>query len=121
MTKYLQVTMPNGERWGVPIGIIAHSRATYYANRDAEKEGLDAEKRDERYEEEYAYTMEDEYEVYDWAPNNMNWDDVRGDAILIGAEELTDRGYQEGWINGEKKIISLLNSHSLQGKAVNDG
>jgi len=107
LTKHLQVTMPNGERWAVPISIIAQSRATYYADRDAEKEGLSKEDRDKRYEEEYSYTMGDRLEIHDWAPNNMNWADVREHAVNIGAEELDDRGYQEGWINGEKKIIDL--------------
>lgn len=116
MTKYLQVTMPNGERWGVPISIIAHSRATYFANKDAKRQGLTTEERDQRYEEEYTYTLEDELEIYDWAPNNMNWVDVRDDAIFIGAEELTDRDYQEGWSNGEKDIISRIDSQSCKEK-----
>lgn len=105
MTKYLQVTMPNGERWAVPISIIAHSRATYYADKDAKEDGLSQEERDELYKEEYSYTMEDKYEIHDWAPNNMNWVDVREHAIRIGPVEPTDRDFQEGWINGEKKII----------------
>lgn len=107
MTKYLQVTMPNGERWGVPLSIIAHSRATYYADLDAKRDGLSKEERDQRYEEEYTYTIEDKLEIHDWAPNNMNWTDVSEHAIYIGPEKLTDRGYQEGWINGAKEIVDL--------------
>ena len=105
--KCLQVTMPNGERWVVPISIIAKDRATYYANKDAEKEGLSGTERDERYEEEYDLAMEDSLEIYDWAPNNMNWVDVKDYATFIGSEKLSDRDYQEGWVNGEKKIIDI--------------
>lgn len=105
--KYLQVTMPNGERWGVPIYIIAESRANYYANKDAIREGLTKEERDKRYEEEYSYTLEDEFEICDWAANNMNWIDVKEYAIEISFEALTERGYQEGWINGDKTIIDI--------------
>ena len=107
MTKHLRVTMPNGERWAVPISIIAEGRATYYADRDAERQGLSKEERNKRYREEVFYALGDEYEIRDWASNNMDWTDVRDRAINIGAEELDDRGYQEGWINGEKKIIDL--------------
>jgi len=105
--KYLQITMPNGERWGVPISVIARDRANYYADKDTERDGLSKEQRDKRYEDEYRYTLEDELEIYDWAPNNMNWIDVKEHAIEIGAERLTERGYQEGWINGDKTIIDL--------------
>ena len=107
MTKYLQVEMPNSERWVVPISIIAKDRATYYADLDAERDGLTKEERDKRYDEEYRYAMEDEDEIFDWAPNNMDWKDVKEYAIEIGAEKLSERGYQEGWCNGDKQIVEV--------------
>lgn len=94
--------MPNGERWVVPIDIIAKHRAKYYAGREESPED-----HDRVYEEEYTFTMEDSLEVHDWAPNNMNWTDVKEHAVFIGPFVLTDRDYQEGWLNGEKKIIEL--------------
>lgn len=105
--KYLRVTMPNGERWAVPVSIIAHHRATYYADYDAEKDNLSQEERDQVYEDEYYVTIKDDLEIYDWAPNNMNWSDVKEQAVFLGPKELTEREYQEGWINGEKKIVGL--------------
>ena len=108
--KYLQIIMPNGERWAVPISIIAANRATYYADKDAKREGLTKEERDKLYEEEYNYTIEDELEIYDWAPNNMDWVDVKDHAVELGVEKMSERGYQEGWVNGEKTIIDLVDS-----------
>lgn len=105
--KCLEVTMPDGGRWAVPASIIAKDRATYYANRDLEKGNISKSEWDERYEEEYIYTLEDAFEIPDWAANNMNWVDVKEQATFIGPKQLSDRDYQEGWINGKKKIIDI--------------
>ena len=99
--------MPDGGRWAVPTSIIAKDRARYYANRDLEKGRISESELDERYDEEYAFAMEDDLEIYDWAPNNMNWVDVKEHATFIGPKQLSDRDYQEGWLNGEKKIIDI--------------
>jgi len=100
--KCLRVTMPNGERWVVPTTVIANDRAKYYAGREESPEDSDRV-----YEEEYEFAMEDDLEIYDWAPNNMNWVDVKEHATFIGPLALSDRDYQEGWVNGEKKIVEL--------------
>jgi hypothetical protein len=92
--KYLRITMPNCQKYDVPAYLIAENRAKYYAN----KEGQD------KYEEEYNYCLNDDYELKDWAANNMNWEDVKDKAIKVGKKEDTD--YQEGWINGEKEMVS---------------
>ena len=97
MTKYLQVEMPNGERWLVPLHIIADDRAKYFAKKDP----------DTTYEEEYEYALSEEYEIFDWAANNMNWKEVKEYAKEGGRDQLTERGYQEGWCNGEKEIVEL--------------
>ena len=60
--KYLAVKLANGEVWGYPAELIAKDRATYYAENDE----------DTTYEEEYNYTLSSDYEIGDWAGNNMN-------------------------------------------------
>lgn len=90
--KYLRVTMPDGSRWDVPAGLIAANRAAYYADQG------------DNYEEEYDYTMSDDYQLTDWAANNMNWSDVQHVAVEVAREgDAVD--YQEGWVNGEKEIV----------------
>jgi hypothetical protein len=85
----LHVTMPDGSVWAVPAHLIAHNRATYYA--------------EDGYQEEYDYTMGDDAELEDWAANNMNWSDVAAHARKVEQSEPVD--YQEGWVNGEKLVV----------------
>jgi len=104
--KYLYVEMPNGEWWKLPCAIIASDRAMYFSKRYAEKNGLNFEEQQKVYKTEYKYTMNDEYEIFDWASNNMNWTDVKDFAICVGSSPLNQREFQKGWINGNKKIIN---------------
>ena len=80
--KYLRVTMPDGSRWDIPVMVIVKHRAKYFGEKDPEMRG--------------------EYEIMDYATNNMNW----GDVVLHAQEVIKpEPDYQEGWINGNKEII----------------
>ena len=70
-----------GQTWGVPIDVIARSRATYFAEEDAHEEDDDTRK--EIYEKELALALTNDEIIQDWATNNMDWDDVKGFAVLI--------------------------------------
>ena len=85
--------MPDGTRYDVPAKVIAEDRAKYYAENDP----------DTTYNEEYEYTMQDDYELKDWAANNMNWKDVKNVAKKV--EEEIDVDFQEGWVNGDKEVV----------------
>jgi len=91
--KFLRVTMPDGSKWDVPARVIAENRAKYYAEVDS----------DTTYQEEFEFTMSDNYELKDWAAGNMNWSDVENHAQYVINPPTPD--YQEGWVNGEKEII----------------
>lgn len=76
-TKRIHVTLEDGRVYSVPAHAVAHDRATYYAEKDA----------DTTYEQEYEITASDDYELGDWLLNNMNWyelPDVRAEAIERG-------------------------------------
>lgn len=92
--KHLRVTMPDGSKYDVPARIIADDRAKYYAGNDPET----------TYQEEFDFTMGDDFELQDWAANNMNWEDVAEHAIKVD-EPLPPVDFQEGWINGKKEIV----------------
>lgn len=98
--KYLRITMPDGSKWDVPAQVIANHRATYYAD----KEKHDSTARTDAYREEFNFTMEDAYELKDWAANNMNWNYVEPHARKV-ADTPAGVDYQKGWVNGEKEII----------------
>lgn len=96
LNKNYVTTMPDGSKWAVPVKVIAESRAAYYAK----DFGGDIEKSISNDTE--PLFESDEYEIEDWAQNNMNWDDVVGRAACIKPPECD---YQEGWINGIHDII----------------
>jgi len=104
MARYLRVTMPNGLKFDVPAELIARNRAAYYAKADT---GIvSGPEYDKEFAAEYEYTLNDDFELIDWAANNMNWDEVEHNARLVWPDpQVVD--YQEGWVNGEKEIVEL--------------
>jgi hypothetical protein len=84
--KYLRVTMPDGSKWDVSAKVIAGNRAEYYADDDPDT------------------SYDEEYELQDWAANNMNWHEVK-DIAKKAEIEPPAVDYQEGWVNGEKEIV----------------
>ncbi len=96
LSKQLHVTMPDGSVWAVPVKIIAENRAKYYAKHD----GISFEESLKDTEECFE---EDNYQIEDWAANNMDWKDVRDFAKQIDRAERVD--FQEGWVNGHKAVV----------------
>jgi hypothetical protein len=70
-TKYFRVK-DGGYSWIFPAHLVAKNRAEYYAKNDS----------DTTYEDEFAFTIDDDYELKDWFLNNMDWKDVSKNARL---------------------------------------
>lgn len=103
--KKLRVTWPHGEICHIPAHIIAKPRASYYATVDNGKPVKDNAKAwNETYEKGFKFTMENDYELLDWASNNMDWKDVSAHAVFTLAN-LSMRDYNKDWVNAEKEII----------------
>lgn len=96
MAKYLRVTMPDGSKWDVPLDIIAQKAGEHYHEFDPDT-WLTVEEGIEEFNE---WPKEGKF---DWAENNMNWEEVVKHAQRI--EETVPVNYQEGWVNGEKEIV----------------
>lgn len=96
MKQNYLITMPDNSVWCVPVMEIAKNRAAYHA----EKDGISFEK--SLNEDTIPLFEEDDYEIQDWARNNMDWEDVRRFAVQV--EETQDIDYQEGWVNGKVEI-----------------
>lgn len=90
--KWIQVTFSNGETWEIPASVVAEDRTSYYTKKD----GLSPADSNA----EYRQSMED-YELIDWACNNMNWEDVEGYAKLI-RRQAPNRHLE--WVNADKKV-----------------
>ena len=80
MEKFLKVTFLTGETWQIPAGVIARDRAAYYANKDAEKGMGNFE---DILESEMRAALDDDYELIDWAQNNLSWENVSTHAQKI--------------------------------------
>ncbi|WP_153717654.1 hypothetical protein [Eikenella corrodens] len=94
MKKYLLVEMPDFSVWRVPTQIIADARTDYYAERCGE------DRKKVKAETERLFAA-NEFEIEDWAANNMDWDEVKAHAVQVKAGEVD---YQEGWVNGNKCV-----------------
>lgn len=94
----LHVTMPDGTKWSIPVEVIAKDRAEVYKHEfgGSLQRSLD--------EDTWPLFEEDHFEITDWAANNMNWDEVVGHATKLAKPD-APIDYQEGWVNGKKKIV----------------
>ena len=101
--KFLVVTMPDNSRWAISTKFIAKHRVRYYAKRDSEMEGNDYDK---TFDIEFAYTLEDDYELVDWASNNMYWKDI-ADVALRLADKPSWCDYGKEWTNVDKVVIEV--------------
>ena len=99
MKKILTLTMPDGSVWGVPVDIIALNRAAYYAK------DYDFDINRSLTEDTNPFFNADEYEIKDWAANNMNWSDFDGYQFKI--ESATPLDFQEAWMSGEMNIVEI--------------
>lgn len=94
--KRIYVDMPDGLTYIIPVMVVAEHKAwrmKQYHDNDFSK----------------AMTKEvlpefenDNYAIKDWAKNNMNWDDVKKEALTIHKKVECD--YQEHWVNGDFEI-----------------
>ena len=93
--KNYVVEMEDGSKWAVPVRFIAEHRAKYFA----EKDGFSLE--ESLAEDTIPLFDEDDYEIHDWAANNLNFSDVKHVAKQIG---MPDVDYEDAWANGEYEI-----------------
>ncbi len=93
--KYL-LTMSDGSVWSVPVGIIATSRAEFY------KIEFDGDLQASLDEDTCPLFNEHDFEIEDWAKNNMNWSDVKDHAERIKGPEID---FDDEWCNGEVEIV----------------
>lgn len=99
MKRYLSVTQADGSKWGVPVDMIARDRAAHYMSEfgDDIKRSLA--------EDTLPLFETDDYEIQDWAVNNMNWSDFDGHQIRLADAEPLD--FQDAWMNGDKEVVDV--------------
>ena len=93
--------MPDGSIWQLPAEFIANIRAKYYADKDKEKDNnLDWQT---VYDDEYKYTLGDDYELQDWLSNNMNWEDFEDQLTQLAETE--KKTYAKMWQDAEIEVV----------------
>lgn len=99
MHKYMTIEMPDGSTWGVPIEMIALSRATHYSSE------FDYFVERSLKEDTLPLFGSNDYAIEDWAKNNMNWNDFDGYQIKITDAPRPD--FQEAWRNGKTDYVDF--------------
>lgn len=94
--RYL-IGMPDGSKWSVPIATIALHRAESY------KEEFGDDLARSLKEDTVPLFSGEEYEIKDWAANNMNWCDVEHDAEQDEAPAVT-LDLDEGWCGDDWEL-----------------
>lgn len=83
----------------MPVDMIARNRAAHYAH----EFGGDVER--SLAEDTMQMFESDDYEIHDWAVNNMNWDDFKGHQLKLSDASPVD--FQDGWLSGEKEVVEV--------------
>lgn len=100
MKKWYVFECSDGSKWRVPTEVIAKHRSAYYVKTYAKFQN-DLEK----HMKEHTIPLfeSDDYEIEDWARNNMDWTEVEN-----FAERLNDGGFdmQEEWVNPEETDVT---------------
>lgn len=95
--KYLQITLSDGSKWGVPVEMIAWNRAKHYAS----EFGGDIKR--SLAEDTMPLFNDSPYDVQDWAIGNMNWSDFDGHQIKISDAPTPD--FQSEWMSGKFEVV----------------
>ena len=93
--KKLVIKFHNGITYTVPAMIIAGERAKYYADLD----GYDQDSQE--YLDEVNRALDDEFLLFDWVQNNMDWQDLKPYAERV-EDDLFDA--EDEWEDGNHTI-----------------
>lgn len=77
MRKFMTIAFASGHVYEVPVAAVADDRTNYYAVQDPGRTR-------EQHAAETAMLFESEFELFDWAKDNMNWSDLQKHARLVG-------------------------------------
>lgn len=93
--KFILLTMPDNSIWQISANIIATARAKNLAYHDCGDENKECWQ--EIFDKEYAITLRNSYELYDYAINEMSWTELN--AIMIKSPPPPLPADYEEWYN----------------------
>lgn len=98
MKKLITMKMPDGSTWAVDVEDAVVSRADQY------KHEFDGDITRSMNEDTIPLFEESEYEITDWAFNNMNWSDFKNPRKIADASAPTPKDFQIAWCSAEKDL-----------------
>lgn len=105
-TKYIRLTMANGEEWDVPADTIIKHRAATIATAEAKNSDKTFQK---IYEEEYKNTFNDNDLIIEWAKTNFHWKDVEFRAFKVAPpKQANAKEKEEAWAKGNIMVVSKV-------------
>ena len=78
MKKIIELTFEDGEKWQIPLELIAKNRADYYHIKAFKEKDESFD-----YDGEVDYVMKDNFEGEDWLKNNMDLNDFEKEVVKI--------------------------------------
>lgn len=92
MKQFIQIAMSNGYVYQIPTEVIAQNRAAaMLAAHPEEFADLNAALEDTR-----GLFADDSWNIQDWAANNMNWEDLQCNAMLVRFKAPETKPWHEG-------------------------
>jgi hypothetical protein len=96
---WVRLEVPDYGVVAVPVETIARHRATRFAD----EFGGDIER--SLAEDTWPLFADDDFNVLDWARNNMNWEDAVEAHITVEREVLPGPDFQEAWLDEEMEVV----------------
>ena len=99
--KWLTLELPDGSLWGVPVELIANNRAAHYAHE------FDGDLMRSLAEDTIPLFNSSDFDVTDWASNNMNWCDFNRRVVkLRDGKPLNPKDYWARFTDAEIGLIA---------------
>lgn len=98
MKQLITMKMPDGTTWAVDVEDVVVSRADHY------KSEFDGDITRSIEEDTKPLFEEEEYQIRDWAFNNMNWEDFKNPRKIADAPVLTPEDFNEAWNSADKEL-----------------
>lgn len=95
MSKNYVMTFSDGSKWAVPVSTIALNRAERYVAEHNHDLMLSLQ------EDTLPLFASDASEVADWAKNNMNWSDVKDEAVQLSGPTVN---FEQEWIDCSTEV-----------------
>lgn len=92
----IRVKFSDNSEWEIPVEVIARDRATHYCS-------VDQCPFNNSLQETWELFADDNFEIIDWACNNMNWRHVEKSARLVESEYQVD--FESEWCDAHKEIV----------------